>query len=168
MYVINSLAEYDSVIKTLPRNTPDTPYEVAYVNYSEDLNDLNKKIKDKEKFIDLYFSSDKSPVTVPYEGNYNNLFKNNAYLIRIDISPFKSETVTNADNMFYGCYNLLEVKNSGLRNVTSAKFIFFGCFKLLTVADIEGTSSSPRVSLRNCKDLTYGFAETAIDSNNLE
>jgi hypothetical protein len=67
----------------------------------------------------------------------DNLFENNTEITTEDINEVieydDTESVTSAENAFYGCTNLTDVPNLNFDNVTNANYMFYDCDGLTNI-----------------------------------
>ena len=91
--------------------------------------------------------SNYNEISFPYEGFYyitlvfknkitncSNMFRNSDF-IYIDLSSFDTQNITNMQNMFYGCNNLINIDLSSLntQNVTNMENMFYNCNNLVNI-----------------------------------
>jgi surface protein len=84
----------------------------------------------------------------------NNLFVSSSSLIKIDLSNFNSETITDMHEMFSGCESLsyINLSNFKAKNVTNMSGLFSGCQNLIFV-------KLSNFNTEKVKDMSWMFSE---------
>ena len=87
------------------------------------------------------------------------MFKNNNYLLKVDLSSLISDEINNLHSIFCNCTNLIDVNftNFNSSKVSSMDNIFENC-KSLTILDLSSFKADNLVSMsyifKNCSNLT--------------
>ena len=94
-----------------------------------------------------------------------NMFRNNDYITKIDLSKFDSSKVTDTSGMFYKCGSLkeLNLQNFNTSSVTTMHQMFLGC-PSMTSFDLSSFDTSNVVDMSSL--FIYDTGITSIDLSN--
>ena len=150
-------------------------------NYLSELNPENTEllIGESKKEYQPYFEPSKKgfyDITLKFKKYFNNcsyMFCSCKQIIKIDLSNFKTNEVTDMSSMFCFCSNLKELNLSNLRteNVQNMSNMFSYCSKLNIINtssfNIKNVNNMKEMFL-NCRNLTNIDFSSSIASDNLD
>lgn len=169
-----TFSELDALLKSLPENTVDTPYDISITEITKEQCEGSVTAKsgtlqyvlqnNPSKYVSLSFSKLPDDLTKTI-----SMFDSCTSLTSIDTSGFIN--VYDASYMFYNCTSLKNINTTGLGNVTYANYMFQNCNSLEKI-DLSGFSSveSSIGMFRNCSSLitvenTSGFINSTLTGN---
>ena len=149
--------------------------------YLSELNSENTELligESKQKYQQYFIPSKKGIYNIilkfkKYFNNCSYMFCSCKQIIRIDLSNFKTNEVTDMSNMFCFCSNLKEINLSNLNteNVKNMSNMFSNCSKLSIIStssfNIKNVDNMKEMFL-NCRNLTNIDFSSSIASYNLD
>lgn len=140
----------------LPKNTPDTPYEITILGYKgKTLKSLAKVIRESARYVDLSSTvlDGLEDLDCGFTHRSGQPLDEGKYLV--GAPKFTNCTATSAVETFSYCTNLKKVDTSGLENITKTQGMFKGCSKLTSI-DLSGLKNIENAAsmFSECEELT--------------
>jgi surface protein len=122
------------------------------INIENNFNYNNVNLKDGESIIKIYFSN-------PLE-SFKNMFKDNIYIKKVDLTNFDTSKVIDMNSMFANCVGLEYVNMTGIdtSSVTDMGSMFQSCTNLISL-DLSSFSTFSVLNMQcmfsHCTNLIY-------------